>query len=172
MVLRPPHRLVYAALCRALEEPAEFAERESQPAAAVEELAAVAGPAVPNADFVESAVEADARVAEPAERSDEHSARAAESAARPVAKSDCSTHLAALTDSHTRFEAVFEPRSLPAQTVIANLVPNRTALGTVVVVQSRKAVRFHRCRKTKDSSEHTDRTSFASCEISAAWNRD
>src|SRR5262249_17546448 len=162
MVLRPPHRLVYAALCRALEEPAEFAERESQPAAAVEELAAVAGPAVPNADFVESAVEADARVAEPAERSDEHSARAAESAERPVAKSDCSTQ-AVLTDSHTRSEAVFEPRSLPAQTVIANLVPNRTALGTVVVLQSRKAVRFHRCRKTTDSSEHTDRTSFASC---------
>ena len=89
MVLLQPHHLVYVALSRALEEPGESAERESRPAVAVEELAAVAAPAVPNADFVESAVEADAQVVAPAERSDEHSARAAESAAQVVAKRDC-----------------------------------------------------------------------------------
>src|SRR5215510_4040460 len=168
MVLRQPHCLVYVALCRALEEPGESAEPESRPAVAVEEPAAVAGPAVPNADFVESAVEADARVVAPAERSDEHSARAAESAERPVAKSDCSTHRAVLTDYQTTFVVVvLEARSLLGQKANTNSVPNRFALGTIVAMQSRKAVQFHRCRKAKDSSEHTDRTSFASFELAS-----
>src|SRR5215510_3263411 len=168
MVLRRTRRLECAAMCKAPEERAESAERESWPDATIAGPVAAVGPAVRVADSVGSAAEADARVVAPAERSAEHSARAGESAERPAAKSDCSIHQAVLTDYQTTFEVVaLEARSLLGQKANTNSVPNRIALGTIVAMQSRRAVQFHRCRKAKDSSEHTDRTSFASFELAS-----
>src|SRR5262245_64465392 len=144
MVLRRMRRL--AAMCKALEEHAESAAREARPAVAIGALVAAGVPAVRVADSVGSAGEADARSAAPAERSDERSARAAESAARPVAKSDYSIHHPVQTDCHTMFEVVvLEVRSLLGQKANANPVPSRIGSGMVVVMRSRKAVRFHTC---------------------------
>src|SRR5437667_5739706 len=111
------------AMSKAPEELAGPVAPKPRLAAAVAGRIAVAGPAVPTGGSAESAAEVAARAAVPVERSDEHSARAAES----VAEVDGQTDRIVQRDCHTRSEAGFEERTL-------RRTPNLFGPGRVVAV--------------------------------------